>query len=254
MNSLSDQSMMLIQKYFSDELSEKEKAEFDKALENSDFRSEVALQADVLEGIVAVRRENLQAVINDAKAELELKNKIQNNSNSNPKRSFSKWIWLILIMSFLAISFYYYQTQNQPSYNSIYAEYYIPYDTPESQRGNKEVINSPFDKGMALYENEDYASALSSFESVDIDTDDTQLLIANCYLNLNQLESAESVLKALVSSDDPKIAQHAEWYLFLTYIKSEKFDLARERLNQIKTSPNHLYRERIIRLSEAYKF
>lgn len=252
MSPLPDKYLILIQKYFRDELSEIEQKEFDQALEEPEFRSEVDMHAQVFEGLVAAKRENLRAAIVDVKDEFEKTRNSSESKNSFPKVKTLRWLFIAAAMLFLVCSLYFFFQNDSPDYDAIYAEYYVPYDTPESQRGGNEVKNSPLDEAMSLYENEKYADALSIVNSISPKSEYVQLLSANCYMNLGQWELAESVLKSLSDSKDNKISQHAEWYLSLSYIKSNKMNLARDIFYKIKSTPNHLYHKRVIKLIEDY--
>ncbi len=253
MSSLPDRYLILIHKYFRDELSESEQKEFDLAMADPEFQSEIELQAQVFERLVEVRREKLRTTLRDIKSDFENTSDKPEETNTKPKGRLIRWVVssaAILLLTFMA---YYVFENNKPDYEAIYAEYYNPYDTPETQRGDNQVNDAALDNVMDKYENEKYSEALSLINSINNPSENIQLLKANCHLSLGQWENAESILKSLSLSSDIKIAQHAEWYLALSYIQSDNQNLSIELLNKIKSTPNHLYQQKVIRLLKDYQ-
>lgn len=246
----SNNSDILISKYFRDELSVEESKAFQTALKDSAFRSEVEFQATTLSAILESRRSDLDKLLVGARKELGTD---EAQEGLSPVSKKNKWLILsFFLISALCLSLYLVSNSNSSSRSEqIYLAYYKPYDTPEQKRGTSNEVVPSFEEAMTLYESQEYSEALAAFGSIDPQTESISLLSANCHMNLKNWESAKALLTDLQSAEDLKISQHADWYLSLCYLKMDN-EAAAEKLFSKMESGKHLYGERIKDIRQEY--
>lgn len=152
--------------------------------------------------------------------------------------SIAAFITLILTLPIL----YNLYSENSASKN-IFLTYYSPYPAEPNFRGE----NQEYHLVMNLYRNKNYKEALPLFEKLLIEesssTDWAYLYLGNCYLMENETLLAIEAFRRASRSTSIVIAQNAEWYLALSYLKAGNNPQAEASLKQLANS-KHLFREK----------
>ncbi len=240
MQELNEESLLLIHKYFRNELSAREAEKFEEELADENFRAEVKLQAIVFQEVLDSRRDDLTQLMHEAKAELEHKSTSLHQEHNKTKSK--SWVVLTLVvMTLAAVGIFIMSPKSEKQdYSRLYAQYYKPYDTPESQRGNNEIKETPLTRALFLYEDQNYKEALSTLEGIE-QNDDIQMYKTQCLMNLDLHQKAEAILLELLESKNKRIRENAQWYLTLSYLQRSDAGSCKKLLTQITTNPSHLY-------------
>ena len=121
----------------------------------------------------------------------------------------------------------------------LYASYYQPFPAEDTTRGDDA---KDLNKVMSYYTHKIYDSVVYTIDKYP-KLKEHQLLqvyLGNSYLNLDKEDKALATFKAI---NKGKYAEISEWYLALTYLKSNKIKDTKAVLNDI-IAFDGLYRER----------
>ncbi len=121
------------------------------------------------------------------------------------------------ILFVIAFAWWWNSTQNKAN---LFEKYYAIYTIPVNSRGTTSEVKLL--AANELYQQGNYKEAVSLFE--EIENPDGRVILASgiCYLELNQLETAQALFTNLINSPDQDIYQNlAQWYLALAYLKQE---------------------------------
>jgi tetratricopeptide (TPR) repeat protein len=141
----------------------------------------------------------------------------------------------------------------KPSSDNLYAQYYSRYDACYITRGNSET--DALVLAIQLYDKKQYSDAISHFNKIlKTDTKNTAayFFIGISYMEVNSYEKAIESLNIVIAQKDTAFLEHAEWYLALCYLKTNKVNLAKNILNQIAVSDNY-YHSQAIELTRKLK-
>ncbi len=117
--------------------------------------------------------------------------------------------------SVLLLIFCYNMLSKSTSPEQLYADYFQTYNGLAVARDQSQ--DSVLVQAVQLYQQKNYAAALSSFQGLAPLTENTMisLAIGVCQMELNNPQSAMLQFQQLL--DDPLYQEPAQWYLALTY-------------------------------------
>lgn len=223
--SLSESDILLIEKYFEEDITEEEGRLFnEKSSQSAEFAEQVALQRTML---TSLRRNE------DKELRLRLKEKARQVTLSESKSTF-RWsvgvaaTLLILIMGITLL----------PSYKSLYDKNFDPLLEQPVTRGESTSYNSVYENAMKAYSAGDHLKALEIFEKIS-DPDlihEVSLYMGNCYLITDNSEKAIVSFLSARQSANKWISNNADWYLALALIKARREIKAKEVLMEITIS------------------
>ena len=101
---------------------------------------------------------------------------------------------------------------------------------------------------LVMYSQSNFKSALNKFQSIQNPSERNTLYQAICYLELNDISKAETILSDLQSNPNKYLAQESQWYLSLVHLKNKNNSFASEILSIIKSDPSHLYYDNATKL------
>lgn len=107
----------------------------------------------------------------------------------------------------------------------------------KSNESEQDLANQTnFEQALNHFYNEQYYTAKYHFKRALLeqpDDEEARLYIAICEYETNNPEIALELLKQITQSKNQVLKQKAEYYIALSYIKSEKKDFAKVQLNKI---------------------
>lgn len=197
------------------------------------------LDADMLSDIDADKASDLKTYFEqqEKQVEKELKNHLLELNTNNSKRKISMYWYggiAAAIVLGLTLIFQLGLKKGNAS-NELFDQFYEPYFTSTSQRGNGEVNT----EGTIYYIQEDYQSAseLLRLELLnDPKNSELALCLGNSYLKLGQSSNAESTFLSVIKNGEKDYLQYAKWYLALSYLKQNKLNDCKALLKEISAS------------------
>lgn len=284
---MEEQDDKLIERYYLNDLSEAELAEFQRRLkEDEAFWEAVHLHADALEAIrldgIVLLRKRLTAKGRELDAQI-------------PAKLGRKWLWVLLLLLIVGVPGYWLlwpasqdnitipkppvqntppekpvdalppasppknevKEQPEPQKNKdrqIFAAWFKPYrdeSLEPSVRGNQ--TPSPSERFQQLYWNGDCPGALAAFDSLGAtasNNDNLRFLRANCLLDAGRPEEAARMLEAIVQNGRSRFGAQASWYLALSQIRAGRREAAQTLLRRIAAdagSPRQADAARLLR-------
>ena len=224
--------LQTIRKYVTGELSDAQRREFEQRLASD---PELKFLVD-----------NFPAIsdISDTLIEDDLLNVMQaeERSASSPTgmRRMSRWLPAAAAAILLFIAFFIFFNQS-PNPDRLFAEHFVPY-AAGAERGSAGV-----EEGLAAYHRGDFAEAIEVWKSLDWNQETNhsiQLLLASAHMDQLQTAQAISLLKAIITRQDLRFKEPAEWYLALAHLQSDDLDTSQQVLQQIIDKPTHGYFEK----------
>jgi len=210
---LSETDFKLIEAYYDGSLSNEEILNFEKKLmADPALRNAYEEQHQLVHSLKTYEREKLK---NEIKTRLSKKPKTLRN---NRKALYYAMAASILVLLISTIG---YRTWNIPTntHEEIFQTYFEPYPLKSNSRSTDNLS-----KGLLFYQNKEFANALPlliQFGNQEDPENEYNLVIASAFLAIGEEEQAIPWAKATVASNDELFRYHGEWYLALTYFKSD---------------------------------
>jgi len=220
----------LIENYFSNNLEENEKKEFEIEYQtNPEFKDEV----DFLNNIKKVTEKE------DTN---QFKEKLVSFENQYSKKTENRYVsWIkpvaaiaaIFIIA-IAINFFF---QTKESEQKLFLTYFEPSKNVSAPivraTKNENIENNAF----ISYSEYDYVKALSLFEEAYSESKNSELLFyeGNALLALGKTKEAINKLKQHLQTSD-SLSNRTHWYLALAYLKNKEPNHAKEELKQLLAS------------------
>lgn len=230
---LGENDIELIERYLDNSLSTAEEEEFQARVSTSDdFAKEFNFQRKVLAQIQAEEKAELKAkMLSDFR---------RVTSEQQTQRWYSgKAPWYLAAASLLLISVFYFILGGDADHKEVFSSYYQAYDGVVVPRGDDQSITD----GLQAYNDLNFSKALNIFlalESYDISEGQLQLLIGNCYLNLNQAGEGLRIFQGIEAAENANVLNNRDWYMALTLISLNQLADAKDLLSKIVNS-NSIY-------------
>jgi len=226
---------ILIEKYFSGELSETEQQELDQLLEtDADFRAEFDIQQDVQKAIKLTNREEKKELLKGYEKERKYS---ESEKSVKPNRGWFKIAAAIALLFSLGV---YIGNNTGSDSGELYDEYYQLYPNTvysiTRSGGEASIERSAFE----AYEGGDYTKAIDFFKQQESrgELKNLHFYLGQAYLANDQGEEAISSFKKVIDVNED-FTQEATWYLGLSYLKSDKIELAKTVFKEIVTEDSY---------------
>jgi hypothetical protein len=232
----------LIDKFFSDTLSDKEVTIFNSLLqEDQEFKEEFLFQKNLKKALLLNQRETLKETLQGFEKDLKKESKIFTLRN---------WLIAATIIILLGIGAFFYMPYGSQEPAKIYAAYFEPYRNIIRPVERGEDDGSIESKAFQAYENGKYHKAINLFNSIEFFEDDNSDYIdfykGISYLAINKNEEAIDVLLPIateIEKGDYDISQKANWYLALAYLNSNEIDKAKSQFYMIAQDNAFTYKK-----------
>lgn len=227
---------LLLYNYFSNHLSEDEKQVFDNLLETDDeFRAQFNFERDLKRVIKDDKNQDLKMKLFEFEKEIENQIPVKNSTNR-----FRQWSIAASIVVLFGLGIFGYNTFFGKEYGDLYNTYFQEYPNTVFEITRGESVESLEREAFTAYELKDYMTAIENFDRIS-EPDKKNYLdfyIGLSYLNLNQLNKAETFLSKTIAENTDFMAE-AHWYLAMTYLKMEEKQKAIVELNKLVKDYNY---------------
>jgi len=265
--SLSEKDLEQIEKYLLDELNNAEKEKIEKRIkEEKEFAEEVDFMRDAMQASRLEGRKELKNRLNETEqkhaADIEARAREEMNKEAGGKKIVQlrrrRWLYAAATVAAAAIGFYFGIILPSNQGPKMYTEYFKPYPNKVIPSTRGEEVPEQFAhysqeeynlvvRAMKYYERKNYEKAAELFEKhVPLKEENAALIL---YKGISQLE-AEKEEKALQSFryilnlGESNIQDQSQWYLALTFLKTNKTESALKILQIISEKQNHPYRKK----------
>lgn len=211
----------LIDRYFENALSPKERLEFNDLLQNDEsFRNEFLFHKDLKTVISRHQNQELKETLG----------KFESNLNKSSKFSVvpAKWIAAASLALLLSVGSWMVKNYVFPSSERIFETYYEPYPNTVMPIVRGAELHTIEYRAFLAYEAGDYHKAINLFNSVE-NTEDKyiQFYRALCLLSVDKTDEAIQILMPLTDPSSGTLqnidcSQKATWYIGLAYLKQGK--------------------------------
>lgn len=233
---MTEEDLLLIEKYLDDSLTEEQSVLFEsKRRSSEEFSSEVKFQKKLLAHTEAhIRSELKKQMLADYRS-IDQPGRVKLIQPINWKFYLSAAAIIILIGVFSIFRF------SDSEHSAVFEAYYQPYDGLVVTRTNDELNSNA---GLLDYQRGNYPAALdyllATSEIKDVSPGQRNLLIANCYLMLNQPAESLQFLESTAPDEKPIVIANVNWYRAMSYLKMDQLEEA-EKILKVLASGNSAY-------------
>ncbi len=229
----------LIDRYFENALSPKERLEFNDLLQNNEeFRKEFLFHKDLKEAITRHQNEELKETLG----------KFETNLNKNSRFSVVPVKWLAAASLAVLLSLGSWMVKNHvfPSNETIFETYYEPYPNTVFPIVRGSELHTIEYRAFLAYEAGEYHKAINLFNSVENPNEKhIEFYRGLCLLSVGKTEDAIRTLIPLTEPDQGTLQnmdcrQKATWYLGLAYLKQGKEEEARYFMDILRNQNEEL--------------
>ena len=224
-----------IELYLKGQLSDPQKEDFERQLsEDAQLREEVeafrVAREVIEEGIASQLRSNFKAWDSESKKPAKV---------ISIRRVFA----VAASVAILIVAIGFWQAQQNYSHEALAANFYDDTNTTTRAIGDNENI---LDEALKNYQETNYSQVVEALRNIpDSNTYylDAQMLLAQSYYQLNDLEAASTITHQLQDSNISSTQEQAEWLLLIIYLKEGKQNENnfKELLQSIVDNPSHTY-------------
>ena len=234
-----EERIELIERYFENSLSPKERLEFNDLLQNNeDFRKEFLFHKDLKKAITRHQNDELKETLG----------KFESNLNKNSRFSVIPVKWLAAASLALLLSVGSWMVKNNvfPSNERIFDSYYEPYPNTVLPIVRGDELHTIEYRAFLAYEAGEYHKAINLFNSVENSEDKyIQFYQALCLLSVDKTEEAIHTLIPLTKSSPGTLQnidcrQKATWYVGLAYLKQGDEEEARYYMDILRNQNEEL--------------
>lgn len=218
----------LINKYFEQQLTDKEKVMFESLLQNdSEFAKEVAYQKNVKKAITLNERETLKQTLQSFES-----------NKKQPKKTYQFWsIAAVFLLFFGGLAWFQFM---QDSPEKLYQEYYQSYPNvvaPTVRGDNDRNIKSD---AFYEYDSGNYQKSLELFSKIyaDEEVDYALFYQAMSLMELKRYDEAIALFDTFETSDQNAFSPFVKWYKALSYLKTNEKEKAIQLLKELSEKEN----------------
>lgn len=240
---ITDKDISMINNYLLGQLPNKENEVFQEKLKSEIFRSTLMERAAIIDALDIYDEETIKKGFESLEKNSHDDKPVTRNSKSFPTK---KLLISILIASFLIISATYFFNKTSdninPKYDNLIDKYQSIYPPQYVERSqNNTTISEELRDGLVDYAEGNYKDALLSLESIKFSSDEIQIYIANCHIELNNYTAAKQVLNNIPASNSLKISENKDWYLIICELGLENKSEALNKLETIAGNSSHRF-------------
>lgn len=224
----------LIEKYFTDTLTDEERLLFENLLQNDrEFKEEFLFHKDVKKALALNKRESIRQTMKELDKEMDEKKSVFTLRN---------WLIAASVVALFGLSYFFYNQYQSNQPESLFTQNFQPYKNVVHPivRGEKdENIEA---KAFSAYQNGDYYKAINLFNSIESpDVNSVNFYKAMSFLALGKHSEAIDLLLPLATQKDPENAKFkwnavSNWYLGLAYLGNHE---NKKAISQFLVVVNH---------------
>lgn len=231
----------VLERYLAGDLTGTELSDFEKLLlVDESLAAELRFQNELFEAILDEKKSSLRTTLNNI------------HNGRNIKSRFRIYSWktqsiaaTILVTILLGGSLLFNQVFNSSTEQRLFNQYFQPESTILTVRSADAPV-SAIEKGMNLYELEEYEKAISAF-SIDSDNLLGKLYSGYSFMHLEKYSFAEEQFIAILNNRNNLLLDQAEWNLGLCYLKTGESDKAKNIFDHIANTQTN-YKNKALEL------
>jgi len=236
-----------IEAYIQGDLNEKEVKAFEHAMEHDqELTSEYHLRRDIED-----------ALMDDDILELkEQMQDIMSEKAASPMGWFKRKAVMgavvgALVLSLGSLGYYAAQSQQVPTTEEIFKQYYQPYSVTITDRSGSNEINSLLTTAMQKYKQHDYDQALQLFQQVLTKREDVaaSLYSGISYMEIEKYKKANKSFRDVVNDKDNLYVDQARWYMSMCHLRLGNIDDARDILQALADQSDY-YRDKALEVEK----
>jgi len=209
---LSEDDIELIEKYFSESLSEEEYQYLkERELQSTLFTEEKELQSTMIAALRHKQKTLLKERLKEKAETIDFEKRPDRKINWKLMTIAASISLILLIQALFSI---------YPTYNRLFEDSFASFPAEPIARG--ELQNDDYYLAMEAYSRGDFRTAVDRFKRLEEYETGEKLFLytGNCFLELNQPELAIQELDKILLSEHVLLKTHARWYLSLAYLKT----------------------------------
>ena len=228
----------LIERYLDGNLSPEDEKDFNKALQDPEFKKELLLQARLLDTFEDIQHQELKEHIAN-----------QTKKQTSARKLLPQAVKIAAAILLVLVVIYFISPFGKTSYIEQVNNHMIDYPVSIIERGTNDNLLTELPEtdqkvlkdALKSYANKDYKQAINAFEQVDIQDEKLLLNKASAHLRLKHTKQAIQILQPLCGSLDEKVAANANWYLALAYLQDHEVQRSIDLLNVISQDANNVW-------------
>lgn len=227
---LSEKEIELIDKFLNDSLSQEDQTMFDRFIESSkDFTDELNLQRKLVASI-------------EANEFIKKRQEVNQILETHEDRPIVKTIdirrrWYLVAASLLLVClFFLWPIIYGNNSEEIFNEYYASYEGLVISRADS---NNDHIEGLQEYNTLHFTEALPKLLNSNYDgalRGEVNLMIANCYIIENELDSGQAWLNRITKSHSKHSIENRDWYTALILLQKGEIEESKGTLEKIANS------------------
>lgn len=227
----------VLERYLAGELAGEELSDFEKLLlVDESLAAELRFQNEVFEAILDEKKNSLRATLNNIHKGRSIKQRFRIYSWKTQSIAATILVTVLLGGSLLF---------NNSTEQKLYDQYFQPETTILTVRSAGAPITA-IEKGMNLYELEEYEKAITAFSS-DNDNLLGKLYSGYSFMHLERYNFAEEQFIAILNNQNNLLIDQAEWNLGLCYLKTGEADKAKNIFDHIANTQTN-YKNKALEL------
>jgi|LZCG01.1.fsa_nt_gb tetratricopeptide (TPR) repeat protein len=242
----------LIDKYFSNSLSEKEKIRLDKMLrDDTEFRKEFDFEKQIRNVITDKDLLEFREKIEAALKEKKRTRRTGLFSSGNIKYA-AIFLLLVGIVGTSVVFF-----PKRPANDKLFDRFYTSDNvSPLRTRISKDVADVNVIEATMSFFSEDYYKAIGYFENI-LKEDESNIAV-RFYLGISYVETgnyqqAIESFRYIIGDQDNLYIEHAGWYLGLSYLKKGEIDKAINQFTIIAQNEDNYYQDKAKKILKKIK-
>lgn len=218
-----------IEKHLNENIGETEKKEFENKLTSDpDFAKKVKEDVLVMNAFDEIKAGELMEKMKEIDSEVDLE-----NSGQSKFHPMLKWAAIFGFLMMLSTWFFFNRTHSS---QDLFLAYYTTYPNVENP-----VVRSDANQQGAwrLYSNGNYEDAYLQFQYSLRNGNPNEagwFYLGICAIELDRFNQAEMAFNKVLSAEDGRYKEQAQWYLALSYLREDKLTEAKNKLLEIEKS------------------
>lgn len=239
MEELSENDLLLIDKYLLGQLSLEEQKDFDVRMSNDLFAQEVSSMRAAQLILKKKGEEKFRAEFSQIDVEMD-----KNSTISKPPKTLPSLKWIIgiallaLLVYLLSLLFF----QEKPQNDILFAEYFEPMPNMVAPIEKNNTSPGTYDMAFQSYERGNYQEAIRLFENLDNRSDAVVFYQGLSFLGMDQANDAIPFLEQISPLPNSDFSDAAQWYLLLSYLYIDNSEMVTKVGKIILDKPGHRYR------------
>ncbi|MGB1308111.1 MAG: tetratricopeptide repeat protein [Oceanihabitans sp.] len=224
------QNQELLQKYFSNTLTDEDEKLFQNLIENDlDFKAQFTFEKNLKQAITSYQTDLLKEELKglESRINTEAPKKLKTNNFKFPSIAIAASLLLLL-------GWFGYNSLVKTNHNTLFANNFEAYPNTVYTITRGDTVNTLEREAFVAYESKDYKTAIEKMDAIAPENtkDYIRFYKAQSYLNLDDSVNAKTLFTQVVLDNTSFVAE-STWYLALVALKDGKETEAKKHLEDL---------------------